>query len=193
MKIKKVLFEGGTSRLYNNITNMENWAIISPFRSERTEKENMSLLAELKKFAKKYGFVEFISRWVEDGEAFDERSLFISNIPKEDAIKLGKKYGQSSVIVRDEDGCYEVCTTPFETYSEGDIVRRFNIGGKKVLNIDDAENIFSKRVGGPVSKPVKGNRPFTLKTVDEMYEVEQPRPSYFQDKETTKLIYTSLL
>ena len=44
MKIKKILFEGGTSRLYNNITNMENWAIISPFRSERTEKENMSLL-----------------------------------------------------------------------------------------------------------------------------------------------------
>ena len=183
------LFEGGTSRLYNNITNMGNWAIVSPFRSERTEKENMSLLRELKGIAKKYGFVEFISRWVEDGEAFDERSLFISNIPKKDAIKLGKKYDQSSVIVRDEDGCYEVCTTPFENYSEGDIVRRFNIDGKKVLNIDDAENIFSKRVGGPVSKPVRGNRPFTLKTVDEMYEVEQPKPSYFQNKETTRLIY----
>ena len=189
MKIKKVLFEGGTSRLYNNITNMENWAIISPFRSERTEKENMSLLAELKKFAKKYGFVEFISRWVEDGEAFDERSLFISNIPKEDAINLGKKYNQSSVIVKDENGVNEICTNPFESYSEGDVVRKFDVTGKNVLNISDAENIFAKRVGGPVSKPVKGNRPFTLKPVDEMYEVEQPRPSYFQDKETTKLIY----
>ena len=189
MKVVKSLFEVSTSRLYNNITSMDNWAIISPYRSERSDKENKYLLAELKKFAKEYGFVEFVSRWVEDGEAFDERSLFISNMPKKEAIALGKKYGQSSVIVKDEDGCYEVCTTPFENFNAGDIVRRFNIDGKKVLNIDDAEAIFSKRVGGPVSKPVKGNRPFTLKTVDEMYEVEQPRPSYFQDKESQKLIY----
>ncbi|MBO7696672.1 MAG: DUF3293 domain-containing protein [Methanobrevibacter sp.] len=183
------LFEGSTSRLYNNITNMDSWAIISPFRSERSYKENMELLRELKNTAKKYGFVEFVSRWVEDGEAFDERSLFISNIPKAEAVRLGKKYNQSSVIVKDENGCYEVCTTPFEAYSAGDVVRRFNIDGKKVLNVSDAENIFSKRVGGPVSKPVKGNRPFTLKTVDEMYEVEQPRPSYFQKEEKLRMIY----
>ena len=82
-----------------------------------------------------------------------------------------------------------MCTTPFETYNEGDVVRRFNIDGKKILNIEDAESIFSKRIGGPVSKPVKGNRPFTLKTVDEMYEVEQPKPSYFQNKERLNLIY----
>ena len=61
----------------------------------------------------------------------------------------------------------------------------YNISGKNALNISDAEEIFSKRKGGPTSKPVKGNaKPFTLKTVE---EVMQPRPSYFTEERKFKI------
>ena len=55
------------------------------------------------------------------------------------------------------------------------------------MNINDAEEIFAKRKGGPVSKPVgRRAKPFTLK---EVYVVESPRASYFQDRSTKTKIY----
>lgn len=163
-------------------------AIISPYRSEYSEEENKSRMKSLKSIIRsnKLGFVEFLSRWVEDNEAFDERSLMIPNIDLNLALKLGKEFEQSSIIYKDDDGCREICTTAFETYSPGDIVRTYNISGDKVLNVSDAEAIFSKRVGGPVSKPVKGGKPFTLKTVE---EIEPPRASYFHQNERRFRIY----
>lgn len=182
MKVQK-LVEVSTSRIYQRLTDESNCAIVSPYRGENSKKENEQLMVKLKADVRDMGlgFSQFISRWVEDGEAFDESSLLIPNISLEDAIALGKKYHQSSIIYKDKDSCKEICTTPFETYTDGDTVRVFNTNGKSVLNIEDAKAIFSRRVGGPVSKPVKGGntRPFTLKTVDEVYEVEQPKASVF--------------
>ena len=172
-----------TSRLYKHLLD-DNWAIISTYRGERTENENLQLLKELKSLVKDYGFNEFISRWVEDGESFDERSLLIHNIPKEEALKLGKRYNQASIIISDEDGCREVCVNPFvgdegKEYKSGEVVRVFDLS--KGMNIETAKRIFSKREGGPASMPVKGSRPFRLK---EVYMVNKPRPSYFQTNET---------
>lgn len=178
---KSILQETSTSRILQHIQEDKNWAIISPYRSEYSEEENRKRMAQLKFSVRKYGFIEFISRWVEYGESFDERSLLIPNISREEAIKLGKKFEQSSVIIYDNSECLEICTTPFEDYAEGDVVRKYNISGDAILNIHDAEEIFAKRRGGPASKPVKGGKAFHL---SEVYEVEQPRASYFQSKET---------
>lgn len=189
-QIFKRVLEGGTSRLYNHITNDTDWAIVSAFRSEHSYADNLKLHNELKNYCKnKYGFIEFVSRWVEDGESFDERSVFIPGIQEDEAIVLGKKYDQSSVIVKSGDSCKEVCVIPFENYSVGNVVRTYNIGNSNILNINFAKDIFSKRVGGPASKPVKGTRPFTLKELSEVFEVVQPQPSYFQSKERIIRIY----
>lgn len=177
---KSTLQETSTSRILQHIQEDKNWAIISPYRSEYSEEENRKRMTKLKSSVRKYGFIEFVSRWVEYGESFDERSLLIPNISKEEAIKLGKEFEQSSIIVYDNSECLEICTTPFENYKEGDIVRKYNISGDDILNIHDAEEIFAKRRGGPASKPVKGGKAFHL---SEVYEVEQPRASYFQSKE----------
>ena len=78
-------------------------------------------------------------------------SVFEHNSCIDKAVSLGKEFGQSSIIVCDENGCHEVCTAPFETYSDGDVVRTFNIDRDNPMNISDAEEIFSKRKGGPAS------------------------------------------
>lgn len=130
-----------------------------------------------------YGFIEFLSRWANDGYVADERALLIPNIPYEDAMKLGAKYEQNTIIVKKDNKIVEVCTTPFTNegrkYSVGDIVRTFNIDGSKPFNIQDAERIFSTRTGGAASKLIKGKGAFQLQ---EVYSVTNPRPSVFADE-----------
>lgn len=183
--------ESTTSRIYTRLTDGTTCAIISAFRGDNSYAENMKLHKELKSDVRGLylGFNEFISRWVEDGVSYDERSLLIPNIRKVTALELGKRYGQSSIIYKDYNGCVEICITPFENYQSGDIVRTYNISGDKVLNVNDAQEIFARRKGGPASMPVKGSntKPFTLRTVEsfELYEVLNPKPSYFQTEERT--------
>lgn len=184
------LDEASTSRFYQRMTPESEWAIISPYRSEYSEKENRERMVKLKSEVRKlgYGFNQLLSRWVEDGENFDEQSLFIPNMKSDEAIKLGKKYEQSSIIINNADGCYEICTTPFENNKEGDVVRKFNLSGNSPMNISDAEQVFSHRKGGAVSKPIKGGKPFRL---SEVYEVFAPRASYFQNGYRMEKIFDS--
>lgn len=178
MKVK----EASTSRIYDNVIN-STWAIVSPYRGENDDKTNKSLMSSLKSDVRSlgYGFVEFVSRWVEDGEPFDEKSLLINNCKPEEAIDLGVKYHQSSVIIKDGNKCVEVCTNDFESYKRGDVVRTFNLVGDTPMNYNDAKEIFEKRKGGPASKPIKESNPKAFR-LSEVYTVEQPRPSYFHDK-----------
>ena len=181
--------EATSSRIYSRLTDESTCAIISAFRGENAEEENMKLHKQLKRDVRnlKPGFNEFISRWVEDGEAYDERSLLIPNIEKEDAIALGKKYQQSSIIWKDVKECVEICTTSFETCKPGDIVRTFKNTGNHIFNTEEAKEIFARRKRGAASMPVKGSnkKPFTLKQEEnlELYEVLSPQPSYFQEEE----------
>lgn len=185
-----MLNEISTNRILGHFTDGSTLAIISTYRTERTDSENYRLLRELKSWAKahKLGFTELKSRWVEqnpDGSAdsSDERSLIIYGISLDDTIRLGGEYQQSSVIYKDKNRCAEVCTTTFTDYEGkahkvGNVVRTFNVGGASPFNLADAEEIFGKRKGGPASMPIKSNRPFRLA---EVFEVESPRGSNFSD------------
>ena len=210
MKLIKedILQEGSTARTYGHIVNDENFAIISPYRSENSSSQNKSNLIQLRKDVRElgYGYNELIARWVEyDQEteqnvSSDERSLFIHSMTKNQALILGKKYKQSSVIIKDSSGCKEICTTPFNyeedgkiiNFEVGDVVRTYNISGDAVLNIKDAEEIFSGKQFGPSSKPVKGTRPFKFNTNEslilELWEVEGPRASYFHNNNEEKFL-----
>lgn len=187
--------EATTSNIYKRLTDDKTCAIISPYRDEYSESENKERMAMLKLKVRelRYGFNQFISRWVENGKAFDEQSLLIPNITEKEAIELGREFNQSSIIFKDSVNCREICITPFEDYEQGQVVRIFFNTGNHIFNIDEAKEIFSKRKGGPASMPIKGSnrQPFTLKATEsfELYEVEQAKPSYFQDKERLRRIY----
>lgn len=185
----KIVETTKTSRLYTHIVESPKWAIVSPYRSEYSEEENQQRMSKLKADVRNlgYGFIQFVSRWVENGEAFDEESLLIPKMDRDEAISLGKKYNQSSVIVCSNNKAQEICTNPFENHKSGDEVRTFNLSGDKPLNLNDAEEIFARRKGGPVSKTKYGKaKPFTLKEVYEKYDA---RPSYFQTKPTMIKIF----
>jgi hypothetical protein len=186
--------EISTNRILKHFQDDKSLAIISTFRDERSLKENMKLLQELKTFVKnklKLGFTELISRWSEykedtdKVESSDERSLMIYNISLEDALKLGSQYNQSRIIYKNSSKCAEVCTTQFIDYNSkehnvGEIVRTFNIHTNNPLHLNTAKEIFAKRIGGPASKPIKSNRSFKLENV---FEVESPRGSNFSEHE----------
>lgn len=186
MKVKKIV-EASTSRIYHHLTSGKDFAMISAYRSDNTVDENKKLQNQLKKDVRAlgYGFIEFISKWVEDNFSSDEESLFIPNIKKEEIINLGKKYKQSSIIFNDK----EYCTTPFENYKPGDIVRTYNLNKNEPMNLKDAEEIFAGRLlNRAVSKPKKGSnsKPFTLE-LSEVYEVIPAKPTTFREPRLYKI------
>lgn len=187
-EVFSVIRETTTSRVFDHLKNRD-WAIVSPYKYEYSEEENKQRMHLLKSLVAqmRYGFIQLLSRWVEDGVAYDEESLLIPNCTLDDAFDLGEKFEQSSIIVCKDKKCQEICVNDFENYHSGDIVRTFNLDGKNFMNINDAEEIFSKRKSGPVSKP-KGKRAKAF-TLTEVYIVENPRASYFQTKRTKTRIY----
>ena len=165
------LEEASTSKLVQNFTDDSTFAIISACRPD---KDNKARTLQLKKDVRSLGlgFNEFVGRWVEDGESFDEASLLIKNISFEQAFKLGQKYNQSSIIFKDKNGVREVCTVPFEKYHVGDVVRTYNIDPEKPLNTKVASDIFAGKIGGPASLLKKGSnkKAFNFKESFELYE-----------------------
>ena len=170
------LIESGTSQLYKSIENISNWAIIDTCETG---------LKSIVRNQLRLGFIELKSTWVENEEQSFEHSLFIKGISYKDAFNLSQKYEQSSFIYCQDDKCQEICTTPFETFNVGDMVRTFNIKGDHVLNIADAQAILDRKANGSASQPIKSNRPFQFK----VEELEQPRASYFQTERSHRRIY----
>ena len=94
----KDINESSMSRIYQKLVDDSSCALISTYRSERSENENHKLLQELKQDVRaKFGFIEFIARWAEKLDnnevvASDERSLLIPNISLTESMQLAKKY-----------------------------------------------------------------------------------------------------
>ena len=158
--------ESSAYRLYRKLSGEDSvFAIISPYRGEYDSQENQKRMTHLKSAVRKLGlgFDQFICRWAEGGEFFEEGSLLVSDIDYKTAIKLGAKYDQSSIVYKDICSLREICVTTFETYKPGDIVRTFNIE-KDMLNIKDKEYF-------------------------ELYQVYDPRPRYFQTNPVIEKLY----
>lgn len=181
------IVEAATTRVLDHL-NADNVAIISACTGiKEGEKEadhlrrNRVSQGELKKDlrAKGLGYIELLGRWVDPDTQIpeDEYSFLIPNISKKDALELGNKYGQYSIIYKDEDGCYEYSTHNDDEMKVGDTVRKFNLEGNKFLHMDTARDVFAGKSGFG-SKVKKGNFKFSL---GEMYLVNSPRGVYFQD------------
>lgn len=206
--VEKLLSEGGTYRIYTHLKEDDKWAIVSPYTTdednpdkEKEKAENKKKMVKLKEEVRSlgYGFNELRALWsypsASTGEMqqSEEFSLIIYGMGKDEAMQLGKKYEQTSVIVKEGNIVQEICTTSTRYHSVGDVIRTFNVNGKQVLNIDTAEKVFNKEEPGSASKTVKGgNRPFQLKTesiLESVYVFSPPRASYFQTEGTYSTIY----
>jgi hypothetical protein len=114
------LDEASLGRIYQHIVSnpkMKSWAVITASRSGRTSAENKAnnkrLEDDLRKMGLGFAHADGMWRECKDGtlEYKDcpeemripspEKVLFIPNISKEDATKLGKKYEQDSVLFAD--------------------------------------------------------------------------------------------
>lgn len=182
--------ESSIGRMNQHLTDDKNFAIISPCKNGDSKEEHKKNLAKLKnEVYNKYGlgFIELISKWVdEEGNVFDEYALFIPNMSKKVAMKLGEEYSRCSVIVCDDGKCEEICTTPFDQYSVGDIVRTFDLSSDTPMNITLAKSILAKSNMGAVSVTRKGGVPFTL---TEVLEVIPAKASMFGKEERYNRIY----
>lgn len=186
-KPREELINEATSRIYRQLTDDSDCAILSAYVDDESIEENKKSFTQLKADVRKagYGYRTFVSRWVSDGIAFDEEALLIPKIDYRTAFRLSSKYNQKSFIYKNKNKCVEICTTPFEAYKEGDVVRTYNISGNNTLNIAQAQQIFSRKLSGPASKPVKGSnsKPFNLQVENyELLERYDPKASYFEDK-----------
>ncbi len=194
--------EAKTSRIYGllNSDSKQPLAIISPYRDRiedengkvifLTEEDNQKRLAELKDIVRnKYGlgYTQFKSIWAENGVDITEYSLLIGPIDYKTAFDLAQKYDQTTLIFKDEAGkLFEVYTTAskddfYGNYKIGDVTRIFKNSGQ-YLNINTAKDIFDHTKSGPLSK-TQGrdvNRPFSFAELKEVWEIHEPKPSYFQ-------------
>ena len=155
--------------LHKILTDNISFAIVSPYCGGKAEKENRIRMNRLKGRVRndlKLGFVQFVSRWVEDGISYHEESLLIPNISFEDAMGLGRAFGRSSIIYKDGLSCREVCVNAFDSYQPNDVIKTFDLNGDHVIDIKDAAKVFVKRKDLPACF--------------ELFEVEEPKPSYFQ-------------
>jgi len=125
---KKVSFS--LSRLYKYIiTSGHDFAIISPFRGEFSFKENLDRAASLVKDirALKLGFIRVKGGYIENQEGVEneviEMSYVIPQISFNDAIKLGRKYQQETILYKHDQaiGYFDCKTGKSELRFKSDI------------------------------------------------------------------------
>lgn len=98
--------------------------------------ENNRKTEELKKDIKDLGlsYIKTYGAWRDTGATTQEDSFLIPNITKEQALELGKKYGQYSVIFKDkgEDTAYMYITLDNEDFGKEDMA--FDMSGDAKFN-----------------------------------------------------------
>ena len=144
------LVESSLSRIIQHIINPDStFGQISAFRGDFSREENEKRHEQLKKDVrnKGLGFIEMSGGFEEEDGSVQELSLFIPNISKNDAISLGEKYGQYSVLWKDPSQFVEIGTN--NAAGIGQIKNTFKKSGKVIdLNQDSIKNFWSQLYKG---------------------------------------------
>lgn len=92
---------------------------------QKQSESNNKKTAQLKKDIKDLGlsYIKTYGAWRDEGPVTQEDSFLIPNITKEQALELGKKYGQYSVIFKEEgdDNAYMYITLDNEDFGKKDM------------------------------------------------------------------------
>lgn len=176
----KVVNETTLSRVWQHVTNSESFAVISPFRNENTLEKNMQLFAQLKADVRalNHGYIEQKSGYTyDDGTPAEERSLFIPEISFDDAVKLGKKYVQETIIYKDAQ--------QFVLYNptSKQIVMNFSKKDAVTFNPDVLKYAYSQFLNSRTKNSMK---PFAFVATEE-YHIPSRTDSYAAMKENKGL------
>lgn len=143
------IYEGGLSRTYQMMSDPKKvFAMISAERQDKTPAENkkrtQALIKDLNDMG--YGYTHMAGGYWEVGQLKPgyEHSLLIPNISKEEALKLGAKYDQDTVLYKDETG--------LKYYKpDGEVAMEFSTDKITVddkFQLDKVKPYFSRRMKG---------------------------------------------
>jgi len=141
LSFKTYIAESSLSRIMTHVEKTENFGVMSPFRKEFSDKENLERYKELKEIVREkgYGFIELKGGYQEEDGFVNEKSLFIPNIKKKEMMELGKKYDQHSVIVKDKQTFTMIGTN--KGAGIGKVLDKFDVKGRNI-SIDDVGDKF---------------------------------------------------
>lgn len=147
----KPLVESSLSQIIKHITEpTSTFAQVSASRKQYSKKENEERHAQLKQDVRKlgFGFIEMAGGFEEEDGTVQEKSLFILNIPKDIAVRLGEKFEQFSIIWKSPDEFIEIGTN--KNSGINNVINRFKKTGKDVidLNKDSVKNFWSQLYKG---------------------------------------------
>ena len=101
---------------------------IAAYKTKMQQKqsaENNRRIEELKSDLRSMGlsFIKTHGRWNEGGKQTNEQSFLVPNITKEQALKLGKKYNQYSIIFKErgDDTAYMYITLDNDNFGKPDM------------------------------------------------------------------------
>jgi hypothetical protein len=169
---ESILNEAKVSRIWQHIESDKTFGVISPYRAEYSEDENLKRYAELKKLVRtaKYGFIEMIGGFDEEGTTVEEKSLFIPQVDKDKdtLIEWGKKFDQYSVLYKDANEFVEIGTNL--QAGIGDIKTNFIQKGwdkNMTFNSELIKQFFSV-----IAKGSHKTRKFLFNIKEYLYELE---------------------
>jgi hypothetical protein len=139
MKFEEYINESSLSRIWQHIEeDKKSFAVISAYR-DYTKKQNKEKHISLKRYVRElgYGFIEMKGGYREEEGFVNERSLFIPNIDKKFAIKIGTEYDQYSILYKDRNEFIEIGTNI--NSGIGNVLTNF-IKSNNMSNINLAKN-----------------------------------------------------
>ena len=120
-------------------------------------------------------FCECLLKWLSaNGDAWETRAFAIYDISFDDAVKIAAKYRQRTLIYKDATTCAKYCVKDGRF---GEVSRYFRNCGTYQLSLVDVRDIFSS------VPPMTGKENLAANLIA-LYEVQRPRPSYFETGET---------
>lgn len=133
MNNNPMLAESSWSRIIQHVEGDDDFAVISAYHTSNTDDKNLEQHNELKKDVRNlgFGYIEQSSGYTykdaESGksEVRQERSLFIPKIDYKNAMLLGAKYGQESILLKNKDKGFVLIYTTSGQKEDGS---KFTVG-----------------------------------------------------------------
>jgi hypothetical protein len=143
----------------------KDFGVLSAFRGANSEKENVAKHEELKKAirAMGYGYIELRGGYKGDEGFNEELSILVPNIKKNEIVSLGSKFGQHSVMYKNDQDFYYIGTN--EEAGIGKVLMRFKKGeGQENLELAKHKvvDFFSQ-----LKKGAHSDKKFVFKAKDE--------------------------
>jgi len=135
--------ESSLSRIMTHIQSNKDFGVISPFRKDKSDDENIEGYKELVATIREMGlgYIQMKGGYQEETGFIDEKSLFVPGIKRKDIIELGKEYKQDSIIHKDDKDFSVIGTNRYTGI--GKILSSFKVTGRNI-SVDDVGDIFTE-------------------------------------------------